>query len=851
MRRTAPDVLATQLDWNAGQTDRLPKTLVSTDSCEGRAEPASDVLATQLDWNAGQTDRLPKTLVLTDSCEGRAEPASDVLATQLDWNAGQTDGLPETLLSSAGKGAFDRTDRAPRERIVEATLTSGPETFPPKGAPGTKERPLSGSQAPRSEPEGYEILGRLGRGGMGVVYKARHRKLNRLVALKMILGAGQDDPEQLARFRAEAEAIARFRHPNIVQIYDIGEHMGCPFVSLELLEGGSLADRLAGTPQSGPAATALMATLASGMEVAHQAGIVHRDLKPSNILFTGDGVPRIADFGLAKRLEAEEGQTLSGQIMGTPSYMAPEQAQGRTHECTPATDVYALGAILYEMLTGRPPFKGPTAMETVRQVSEDDPVSPVKLQPKLPRDLVTICLKCLAKEPAKRYARAQELADDLRRYLAGEPILARRTGVAERTAKWVRRHPTAATLMGLALITIATGSVTWMRYQDGVRRRQAQAAAVLRRQALEEITRVSTLRESADKALFESQGLLAKGLWNEARPLLTGLLTRLQNEPALSTQKGRATYLLAQAEKGNTNQLAGEADRRRLDEFLARRDDALFRETQFTGLDLPTNLEETRRAARAALAVFAAPASTRGWSLGPLPANLTETEKTTVRDGCYELLLILAEAEDKPEEGLKDLDCAARLNPAPTRAYHLRRAACLRRRGEKDAAARELGVAEALRPATAFDYFLAGQERYKRGQWLEALRDFGSALRLQPENFWSHALAAICSLQLQRPAEAKAELNACLQRERGLAWLYVLRGFASAQIADLAGRAAEKLAPGDASLRPDTDDQLSAAAADYDEAVKLLRKHRLTSSIMWSGSTAACSSSSSKISRGL
>ena len=305
--------------------------------------------------------------------------------------------------------------------------------------------------------------------------------------------------------------------------------------------------------------------------------------------------------------------------------------------------------------------------------------------------------------------------------------------------------------------------------------------------------------------------------------MLTSLLTRLQNEPALSTEKDRAALLLAQAEKGNTDQLAGEAQRRRLAEFLRLHDEALLHETQFTGLDLPTKLDQTRRSAHAALAVFAAPATAEGWSLGPLPANLKDDEKTKVRDGCYELLLILAEAEEKPDEGLKDLDRAARLNPAPTRAYHLRRGACLAHKGDNDAAAKELSLADLLPPATAFDHFLAGQERYKRGQWQAALRDFDSALRLQPENFWSHALAAICSLQLKRPVEAKAELNACLQRERGLAWLYLLRGFAAAQIADLASTAADKLAPGDGSLRPDIEGQLAAAAVDYDEAVKLLR----------------------------
>ena len=211
---------------------------------------------------------------------------------------------------------------------------------------------------------GYEMLEKLGEGGMGVVYKARQRGLNRLVALKMIIGGPQGRADLLARFRIEAEAVARLRHPNILQIYDIGEVDGLPFVSLELLEGGGLDDRLAGTPQPGRFGAGLVATLARAVHAAHQAGIVHRDLKPTNVLFNAEGVPKITDFGLAKRLESDSRQTETGQIMGSPSYMAPEQARGEGKAVGPAADIYALGAILYEMLTGRPPFKGETPIDT-------------------------------------------------------------------------------------------------------------------------------------------------------------------------------------------------------------------------------------------------------------------------------------------------------------------------------------------------------------------------------------------------------------------------------------------------------------------------------------------------------
>src|SRR5271166_5800785 len=294
------------------------------------------------------------------------------------------------------------------------------------------------------EVAGYDILAELGHGGMGVVYQARQHQLKRLVALKMIRAGLQARPKDLDRFRLEAEAVARLHHANIVQIYDIGEVAGLPFVALELLEGGSLADRLAGTPQPGRQAAELMVTLARAIHAAHLAGIVHRDLKPSNVLFDRDGIPKIVDFGLAKRLEVKEGPTQTGQVMGTPSYMAPEQARGQTREVGPAADVYALGAILYEMLTGRPPFKGTTAEETLEQVRSREPAPLTSLNPQTPRDLETICLKCLRKEPERRYASARELADDLGRFVRGEPVAARPVGRLNRAARWIRRNPTIA-----------------------------------------------------------------------------------------------------------------------------------------------------------------------------------------------------------------------------------------------------------------------------------------------------------------------------------------------------------------------------------------------------------------------
>jgi hypothetical protein len=268
---------------------------------------------------------------------------------------------------------------------------------------------------------GYEVLGVLGRGGMGVVYRAREIKLKRLVALKMILAGPLAGAGELARFTREAEAVARLRHPNIVQIYHVGDHLGVPYLALEFIDGPSLKTRLAGQVLEPERAAQLVETLARAIHHVHERGIIHRDLKPGNVLVGTDGVPKICDFGLAKMLDEGTGHTQSGDILGTPSYMAPEQATGQLRDVGPATDVYALGAILYELLTGRPPFAAATSQQTLAEVRTRAPVPPGQLRPGLPRDLEAICLRCLQKQPHKRYPSALALAEDLRRAVAVDP----------------------------------------------------------------------------------------------------------------------------------------------------------------------------------------------------------------------------------------------------------------------------------------------------------------------------------------------------------------------------------------------------------------------------------------------
>jgi WD40 repeat protein len=301
---------------------------------------------------------------------------------------------------------------------------------------------------------GYEILEELGRGGMGVVYKARQVGLDRLCALKMILSGAHAGADDLARFRTEAEAIARLQHPGIVQIYEIGEQDGRPFFSMEFCPSGSLERHTAGLPLPPRRAAELVQTLACAVQAAHGKGVVHRDLKPANVLLGEGGQPKISDFGLAKKLDVPQGQTHSGAIMGTPSYMAPEQARGHSKQVGPAADVYALGAILYDLLTSRPPFLAANQMDTILQVIAVEPVPVRRLQPQVPRDLETICHKCLQKEPSKRYASADDLADDLGRFLEGEPIRARPIRPWERAWRWSRRNPALATALGAVLLTV-------------------------------------------------------------------------------------------------------------------------------------------------------------------------------------------------------------------------------------------------------------------------------------------------------------------------------------------------------------------------------------------------------------
>lgn len=450
---------------------------------------------------------------------------------------------------------------------------------------------------PRVQPDGYEILDELGRGGMGVVYKARQLRLNRLVAIKMIRAGDEAGPAALARFRTEAKAAARVQHPHIVQVYEVGEKDGQPYCVMEYVNGGSLARCLAGAPLPPHAAARLLETLARAVQAIHDQGILHRDLKPANILLhlaPDDGatitpdllqsagcVLKISDFGLAKPAESA-GLTHTGAVLGTPSYMAPEQADSRSQIIGPAADVYGVGAIFYELLTGRPPFRGVNVLETLEQVKRRDPLPPRQLQPAVPRDVEIICLKCLEKEQAKRYASAAALADDLERFRQNRPIQARPSGRWERGLKWARRRPALATLAAAILFVLfaaLSGGLVYTLHLRAARaetERQRQQAARSYRLALEVgdrwLVRMGAQRMEAIPGTEKAQ---VDALKDAIRVYEELLAEHEQPDPDLYSRLGFALTYLGNRQMGLGRPEEAESNCRRSLELLAKLPDDL------------------------------------------------------------------------------------------------------------------------------------------------------------------------------------------------------------------------------------------------------------------------------------
>ncbi len=404
-------------------------------------------------------------------------------------------------------------------------VLSGPRDRPHPEAPGPFQIRYFGD---------YEILREIARGGMGVVFLARQVSLNRPVAVKMILAGQLADEADVRRFYTEAEAAANLDHPGIVPIHEVGQHQGQHYFSMGFVDGPSLAQRLAEGPIPPREAAELMARVAEAIAYAHRSGLIHRDIKPGNILLDRDGSPRITDFGLAKKVEGDSALTASGQVMGTPSYMPPEQAGGQGAAAGPEADVYAIGATLYALATGRPPFQAATPTDTILQVIHQEPVPPRRLNPGIPRDLETICLKCLEKDPARRYATAEALVGELRRFLAGKPILARPVGLLERAWRWSRRNRLAAALITVVALLTATGATTiiglWLRADHS--RQVAVSAEGRTRLALAQAVAAG---ERADLARAEAvaAGRRAEASAATARQAVNGYLDRITEYPQL------------------------------------------------------------------------------------------------------------------------------------------------------------------------------------------------------------------------------------------------------------------------------------------------------------------------------
>jgi tetratricopeptide (TPR) repeat protein/serine/threonine protein kinase len=666
--------------------------------------------------------------------------------------------------------------------------------------PGGKEDPAfsvseSRGEAPREckVVANYEILGELGRGGMGVVYKARQIGLNRIVALKMVLAGAHAGEEQLARFYVEAEAVAGLQHPNVVQIYEVGKHDGLPYFSLEFVDGGNLAGKLEGKPQPPREAARILELLARGMACAHKQGIIHRDLKPANVLLTAPltaeglpagsqpslGVPKITDFGLAKRLESDSSQTKTGTLMGTPSYMAPEQASGNTHEVSPLSDQYALGAILYEMLTGRPPLVGSTVLETLDMVQNKEPLPPSQLQPSVPRDLETICLKCLQKEPAKRYTNTEALADDLRHFLAGEPIKARPVSRLERGWRWCKRNPRVATLSAVTalLIVTAAAALTALWVNSSREEKAAHERAAQEQKAIDETLKLTQERlEQARAAIATGDHERAVTLLGTSDPLLVHAEQLQDVRNQLTTLRSQIEFYVGFKKLLDNARFASRFGSVRLKEQAQK--DCL----ELVALDTELQQRTGRGAA----------------GLPPLDTEL----QNLFQEDRFEAYLIAAMLETElaeksapavqQEAARRAIDWVNRADQVlpGQRVTYSHRSEWLGTLGKKAESEADFQRAVETKATTAIDHFWHGWAHHRRamrarqrGDLKDAqdylkqeIAEYAALLELRPDHFWGYFNWANCNVDLGNLRDAAIGFTACIRIRPDFPWPYNNRG---------------------------------------------------------------------------
>ena len=784
------------------------------------AKAPADPKVTEGDVSAGTAPVASETLdtVVFPGAES-ATPAEGTIALEPNPQATvMMDG------SATAEKPVDRTLMMPAEPADAATMML-------PGDSQTGGSLVVNPAAPSLDPvnanisvQGYRILGELGRGGMGVVYKARQVGLNRTVALKMIIAGAHASRDQLLRFQAEAEAVAQLQHPNIVQVYDIGERDGLPFFSLEFVDGRPLDRDLDGKPQPEQRAAELAETLARAMHYAHERGIMHRDLKPANVLLTKTGIPKITDFGLAKQLEGESSQTKTGTIMGTPSYMAPEQGRGDP-QINHLADVYALGSMLYEFMTGRPPFLAPTPLKTLMRLLNEEPVSPSKVQPGISRDLDTICMKCLHKDPRRRYETAAALADDLHRFQVGEAILARRVSRTERAWRWCKRNPRTAILSGAvaALLAVVAVSLSLML----LRMSRDRAA-------------IAETRQQAEQRLEQATAAVSSGNFSRAQDLLRWSDPLLMSAPPLDDIRTKLDVLRSQvtvyAEFRNL------LDRvRYLGLFAGTGSSTKARETSHELIDLYDRIELRQEIGRF------------GWP--PLNAH----QEQLLQEDIFEAFLVSSQIERSASQVSDDqakrteatrlsidwLNRAEKILP-PTKALFVWRGGYRDILGEKEAAKADFERAAQIEPTSAVDRFWHAFADYRRAEdalqkgdnktagnsYRLAATGFAKVIEVRPENFWAYFSWANCLPRLGDGYGAIVGYTTCIGIRPDVPWPYNNRGTIHFQLREL-DRALEdfnkavSISPDDATGYvkrgtyyfgvPD----FAKAQADFTEALKL------------------------------